>query len=355
MQIYKKILLLVIIIITTIIIVRLLRRRAEIKNPKNEPSKEPMTNLISMMNTTNMNLSLNQYFVKSSWNSAYDYSKNIMDLAMLKTVLKRGCRFIDMEIYSIDKKPVVAFSSQPTNYNVIESNNSLPLAEVLTMVNQTAFISVPNPKDPLLIQMRFKSELWEMYHNVPDIIQKSIGNGVYIAGPETTSASIHHSQLSLFAGKIILILDIVNSSPTLQKYIQDKTDSSKNFNKYFADRTTNDYSGIYSIPNTQLLQAQTAPPTIKENIYVQYTNKTGNEKQMQESHPDISTSSKIANITDPSPFIRDYGINILPYRFYMDDTGLTNYEELFSKNGNVAFLPMSTLLLYLKNRKIVST
>ena len=351
MQIYKKILLLLTIIIATIILVRLLRRRAEIKNPRPESPKEPMTNLISMMNTTNMNLSLNQYCVKSSWNSAYDYSKNAMDLAMLKTVLKRGCRFIDMEIYSIDKKPVVAFSSQPTNYNIIESNNSLPLEEILTTINQTAFSIAPNPKDPLLIQMRFKSELWEMYKNVPDIIKNTIGNAAYTK--PTSIPTIHNQPLSTFSGKIVFILDIVNSSPTLQKYIQDKTEASKKFNNYFADNTSNDFSGIYTIANPQLLQAQTAPPTIKEGIFVQYTNKNGNNNQLQESYPDISTSSKIANPVDPSPFIRDYGINILPYRFYMDDTGLTNYEELFSKNGNVAFLPMSTLLLYLKNRKIV--
>jgi hypothetical protein len=245
----------------------------------------------------------------------------------------------------------VAFSSQPTNYNIIESNNSLPLEEILTTINQTAFSIAPNPKDPLLIQMRFKSELWEMYKNVPDIIKNTIGNAAYTK--PTSIPTIHNQPLSTFSGKIVFILDIVNSSPTLQKYIQDKTEASKKFNNYFADNTSNDFSGIYTIANPQLLQAQTAPPTIKEGIFVQYTNKNGNNNQLQESYPDISTSSKIANPVDPSPFIRDYGINILPYRFYMDDTGLTNYEELFSKNGNVAFLPMSTLLLYLKNRKIV--
>jgi hypothetical protein len=120
MLIYKKILLLITIVITTIILVRILRRRAEIKNQAYEQSKEPMTSKFSMMNTTNLNFALNQYFIKSSWNSAYNYSKNIIDLDMLKTVLQRGCRFIDIEIYSIDKKPVVAFSSQPMNFNVIE-------------------------------------------------------------------------------------------------------------------------------------------------------------------------------------------------------------------------------------------
>jgi hypothetical protein len=287
--------------------------------------------------------------VKSSWNSAYDYSKNAMDLAMLKTVLKRGCRFIDMEIYSIDKKPVVAFSSQPMNYNIIESNNSLSLEEVLTTVNQTAFISAPNPKDPLFIQMRFKSDLLDMYNSVPAVIQHCIGNALYIK-PESTK-TIHIQPLSTFAGKIVLILDMVNSSPTLKKYTEEKNDAAKKFNNYFADKTSNDFSGIYAITNPLLLNVTTSPPNIKEGIFVQYTNKDGNDNQFQESFPDISTSSKIANPEDPTPFIRDYGINILPYRFYMDDKGLSNYEELFSNNGNVAFIPMSTLILYLKNRK----
>jgi hypothetical protein len=346
MEIYKKILLLLTIIIATIILVRLLRRRAEIKNPKQEPPKEPMTNQISMMNTTNLDLPLNQYCVKSSWNSAYDYSKNIIDLAMLKTVLKRGCRFIDMEIYSIDKKPVVAFSSQPTNYNIIESNNSLPLEEILTTINQTAFINVPNPKDPLFIQMRFKTELWDMYKNVPAIIQNCIGNALYKKSINQNTNT--RPPLSDFAGKITLILDVVNSSPTLKTYTEDKTDASTKFNNYFAIHTSTDYSGVYSITNSLLLQAQTSPPTIqKDGIYVQYNNKNGNMNQLQESFPDISTSSKIANPEDPTRFIRDYGINIIPYRFYMDDKGLSNYEELFSNNGNVAFIPMSTLILYI--------
>ena len=59
------------------------------------------------------------------------------------------------------------------------------------------------------------------------------------------------------------------------------------------------------------------------------------------SIPNVENAKTSAN---PSiiPFLRDYGVQVVPYRFYRDDQGLTEYEQLFNENGHSAFLPLAS-------------
>jgi hypothetical protein len=62
------------------------------------------------------------------------------------------------------------------------------------------------------------------------------------------------------------------------------------------------------------------------------------------SIPDFVTPTSAVN---PSvfKFIADYGVQVVPFRFYSDDAQLEEYELLFANNGSVAFMPLSKAIL----------
>ena len=77
----------------------------------------------------------------------------------LKACIKQGARCLDFEVYSVDGKPVVATSSVP-NVDIKETYNSVDFTDAMNVVNEFAFSgsTCPNPKDPLILNFRIKSE-----------------------------------------------------------------------------------------------------------------------------------------------------------------------------------------------------
>ena len=150
MEIHKHILLIFTILIAFWILFRLWNRYISFERPV-----ETFKSSINMTKTNDTSLPINQYFVKASWNTAYNSYSNIMDLSMVTTVLSRGCRFIDFEIYSTTETngmntsttssitniiPVVGYSIQPKNNYQMDCNDPvLRLIDVLTFVNDYAF------------------------------------------------------------------------------------------------------------------------------------------------------------------------------------------------------------------------
>ena len=69
---------------------------------------------------------LNQYIVKSSYNSAI--SGKFVSIDMLRFVISRGCRFLDFEVVFLDDKPYVALTTDP-EYTLLDTNNKILLVE----------------------------------------------------------------------------------------------------------------------------------------------------------------------------------------------------------------------------------
>ena len=183
MEIHKQLLLILTIIIASIILYRLWIKRLKLENePIIEPVKESFIpyqlNLYKYVIRTDSSLntiSTNQYFIKSSWNTAYSGSYK-MDLSMVVTVLNRGCRFVDFEIYSVtdsssnsQNQPVVGFSLDTGSNYQTSSNNVLTLYDVLiTTITTSSKLTLAS--DPLYIQLRIKSGIIELYKNVMDVL-----------------------------------------------------------------------------------------------------------------------------------------------------------------------------------------
>ena len=115
---------------------------------------------VSKNATNNFAYKLNEYYIKTAYNacSVGNYKNSAVSLCILKDILKQGVRGLDFEVYSINDKPVVA-TSMEDNFYVKETFNYVPFSDVLQTLRDFGFSSTgsPNPDDPIIIHLRFKS------------------------------------------------------------------------------------------------------------------------------------------------------------------------------------------------------
>ena len=175
----------------------------------------------------NFKYNLNDYYIQTAYNacSIGEYKNSYVSTCALINVLKTGVRGLDFEIYSIDNEPVVATSTDD-NYNIKETYNYVPFSEVLNLIVNYAFSggTVPNPKDPIIIHLRFKSSNIPMYENFARLF-KSFDK--YFMGPkysyENHGKNFGKVPLVDLMGKIIVIVDKSNNTftdvPDFDEYV----------------------------------------------------------------------------------------------------------------------------------------
>jgi hypothetical protein len=167
-----------------------------------ETKKEGMVNYgVSNINLSSDTYSLKEYFIKSSYNSAY--SGTTVSTQHVKDILKRGCRFLDFEVFYIDGKAQVAYSTDPFRIT-IDSDNILLLSDVFDTLITDGFANAPNSGDPLFIQLRIKSKPTIDVGIFPLIvasIQSKLGNRLY------SGKVSGETQIRDLMGKIILVVD----------------------------------------------------------------------------------------------------------------------------------------------------
>lgn len=135
--------------------------------------------LKSIDNNRFLELPLGDFYIKSAYNccAINNYKYDYVDVCGLKACLKRGVRFLDFEIYSVKNEPVVAISTLDNNY-VIETYNYIYLSEIFTSINHHAFSTIycPNPRDPLVINLRIMSNNKKMYNTIANLLYKHLEN-----------------------------------------------------------------------------------------------------------------------------------------------------------------------------------
>jgi hypothetical protein len=159
---------------------------------------------------------LNEYYIKTAYNacSGGSYKNDIVEICNLKAVLTQGVRGLDFEIYSIDNDPVVATSTSD-NYYIKETYNSVSFSDVMKTIKNYAFSgsTAPNPRDPILIHLRFMSNNQSMYSNLANIFKSY---DTILLGKEYSYETAGHNlggePLLNFMNKVILIFDRTNTS-----------------------------------------------------------------------------------------------------------------------------------------------
>jgi len=121
---------------------------------------------------------LRDYYIASSYNSCCpgDFLDDYVSLDALRNVIKRGVRFLDFEIYSYKGDAVVA-ASPIQNFHFKGTYNSIPIGEVFQAVNSYALSSAcPNPKDPLFLHLRVKSNNIDIYKKITKALTSNFNN-----------------------------------------------------------------------------------------------------------------------------------------------------------------------------------
>jgi hypothetical protein len=347
MEIYKKILIVITIFIFIYIVYRFLKHKIQIEelfakegleNPtlSNEElefnslkSEEPV--IIQSISKTDATLPLKEFALKASYNTAF--TGNYMNLDMVKYVLSRGCRFLDFEVFNIDKKPQVAYSTDST-FKSINSKNSLLLDDVLTTVITNAFSnSSPNRSDPVFVHLRMKSTTNDIY--------KLVAKSLYVIKESIYSKPMNiGTRIQDIMGKVIIIVD-----SSVNYDYKNYTSCAKNeTNCYDLTKIMNIESGNAQIGiqrYNDILNEKIIHPRIVNDIYT-------DTQYIKLALPDYD----VKQISNPSfiPFVNEHSVQIITYRFYKKDSKLSEYENIFNEN-KAGIVPMATILKYLDKKK----
>lgn len=266
------------------------------------------------------NLLLRDYYIKSSYNSCASgqFENDWVDLCALNNVIKQGCRFLDFEIYDLNDIPIVAVSST-NNYFEKGSYNYLTFDDVVSTIQSTAFTggSCPNPKDPLFIHLRIKSNHLDIYNNISNILTTRLDNKMLpnIYSYEFGGKNIGAVPLKDLLGKVIIIVD--KSNPLFEKTSLDEFVNIAS-NSIFL-RNLNYSNVVYSSDMTDLIN--------------------NNKKNMCICKPDLSKSATNYNVSA----VMQYGVQFPCICFQINDNNLQLYNALFNESGKAFILKPDAL------------
>lgn len=393
MVLYKKILILFIIIIAIYVLMRLFYRRRVLlqsqnvvkwggESPLDPPQYDKFSNYKSIEGYTNtntniiipQNLTLNNYFVKSSYNSCFNSNSviNPFSVDILKNVLAKGYRFIDFEICKIagiDDNPIqVCINSTYIDESNQNSSNTFPLIDaVKTIISYGLTMSdtgATNYYEPLFIHIRIKhgdmidASKSEFYKNINDILYNTtntadkvdLGNFIYPLNMVINSGKTNGEKLSR------VTLSKIISSNKKCFIILDITNLNSIYTTYFTPAKNVITSGFNtgSIPLYKYDEIRA-----KQNFFT-LTDSSGlsiNERQIN-INTDNTINKTTFNISIPStkyesinyyPYdlAKKYGIQFTTMNFAVNDEGLQKYNYIFNSNNNnkiTGFIPMAYVI-----------
>lgn len=349
MKFYRKVLFIITIILFVYIIWNFLKKRIskpssyEAFNTVSDPAA--VTEVASITNSNSIHIQsipakvadqpLIEYVIKGAANSAI--SGNYASTDMIKYVLSRGCRFLDFELFLMNNekgKPtvIVSYSSDPS-FKTVDTNNRLSLDDALSAAITYGYAPPsPNPNDPLFIQLRVKSTDPTIYQQIAKIVDFQLKTSLY------TGKVTNQTTLSKLLGKTILIMD----KTTNRNYATLATCKDNDKTCYDLTKYINMESGSDTL-FTQKYGEILSQPNIPINI-LDKCDRCTDIKNMRVVMPDNTAKNPTLN-----SFVVDHASQIVPYRFYLLDTGLKNYETFFDDN-KFAFVPLAYTITYFKKQ-----
>lgn len=346
MHIFKKFLILVIVFISIFIIYRLSHAQKlegfgeeEIENITK--SNEPVT--ISNMQDKFMDLPLREFIVKSSYNSAI--SGEYANQEMIRILLQRGVRLLDFEIYTDNNIEYVSFSKD-NDFTMNTSNepaDRLSFANAMSTVNAYSFIMPsPSPNDPLFVSLRIKNQLnnaeqKNVYKRIADIFKTSFPTRLYQDAAGKAIDVNSATPLRDIMGKVVIIFDTANK---FSNYKNDCTD------------TANACSEIYPFVNIPANVTSGLPIYNYDDITSKIHKRVFPQGDGYGTDIDTFTmvappSDDVIQIPPPINVIKSFFPQFLLYKFYIKNSNLEEYENIFNQ-ANSSFVPISVFLANLQ-------
>lgn len=271
---------------------------------------------------------LRNFVIKSSSNSAY--TNGYMNLNMIKYVLSKGCRFLDFEIYMKDNIPIVAYSTNKQSLETFTSEApAVSFSGVCSTILSNAFSEIsPNSDDPLFLHLRIKTYDSTAYSKIAQIIKGGLGPKLYT---ETNGSAVPvnlDSQVTDFLGKIVVIVD-QHSSPGFQNYATCAPDNTDCYSLTNVINLVSNSQTVRTYSQSDLTYQPINPPD--PGVYL-----------FRIVLPNTTFFGSTSN-SDASYLIRNYGTQVVAQAFYVNDSNLRVYEQLFAKKKS-AFLRLENIL-----------
>ena len=172
---------------------------------------------------------LRDFYIKTAYNccASGQFKSDYVSMCALQNAIKQGARCLDFEIFCIDNTPCVGFSSIDM-IGVKQSYNSLPVSQVLRELNNIAFSETagicPNPRDPLLLHFRIKTNNVNILNIMASEIAENLGDKLLPIEfmREGNGTNITKRPIRDFIGRVVIMVEKSNSSNTMPILYQSK-------------------------------------------------------------------------------------------------------------------------------------
>jgi hypothetical protein len=281
----------------------MLQRSLYFKNKK----EEGFTERITIHNSIESKV-LVETKIKASANSCYDNGDIIIgseeDNKGLYKVMKEGCRFLDFEIYNVDGKGHVGFSSSSDCASI--ETSTVAVAQVLSKINN--YSDAPNSRDPLFLQFRMKTVEMSIFNDLADYLKETFGIGNSGRLLDKKSSLNESTTIETTQNKVFVIIYTNNCN-----YSDDLFNNSRLYNLS---------ASIFHIHN------------LSNDNFQNYYNIGINEFEFRIKMPGINNLyEEASNMSQSDNFNSNDSIHIHIHAFayYIEDEYLTNYNEYFNQ------------------------
>jgi len=343
MEFYRVMLIILIIILFIFVFGRLMNQRQKILAMSTQPTIEGMEETsnelaglssrydpVKIKNTTAsiQRLPLRELCIKSSYSTPWTGST--MSTEMIKLILSRGYRYLDIPVYNGPKsEPYVCYSRDA---NTIDENTIIPLSNAFNTIASSAFSAIsPNPADPLFIELRIIPDSNNLiYSSITTLIKQIFNEKLYVDANGRAILIDGFTPLNELMGKIIFLINVTNN------------ENFASANQDFAF-TMNSVVGGTSIGlKTYRQVASSRKPRKTPYKVVSYNMPpTTNIKDYIVLMPEINESFDIPNIYTVTI---EYGIQITKMPFYVNNGKVLLYENIFDDQES-SFIPMANMLI----------
>lgn len=281
------------------------------------------------MTETTQQLPLRNVVLKASANSAL--TGTYVNLNMITQVLSRGCRFLDFQVFIKNNSVVVGYSNATydPSFTSMTSLNYVSLAGVCSTIMANAFSdTAPNKGDPLFVQFHLKTARSDMYDTIAQILYANLYNKMYLDANQVAVAVTPDTRLGDLMGRVVVLMD----APLLKT-------------TYASSCAANDVVTCRTL--SSVVNMLTNTPTV--TLYSEYD-------LLRQTHTPSTSSAYLYRIVQPTlgfysvttnpdvyGLIQNYSTQVVAEAFYISDTNLLAYEQLFDKYKS-AFASMSDVI-----------
>tara|TARA_B100001287_G_scaffold276858_1_gene290199 strand:+ start:3768 stop:4850 length:1083 start_codon:yes stop_codon:yes gene_type:complete len=271
---------------------------------------------------------IRHFCIKSSSNSAY--TGKYMNLNMIKYLLSRGCRFLDFEVYIKNGIPIVAYSTNRQSLETFTSEApAVSLAGVFSTIMSNAFTDTsPNPKDPLFVHLRIKTLDPNAYTKIAKLIRSGLGQKMHVDGQGNAVPLTLDTQLPTIQGKVVVMVD-KHSSPGYQNYSTCSPDQTECYSLANQVNMVSNSQSIRTYYERELTFQPINPPD--PSVYL-----------FRIVFPDVGFFNNTKN-SDSMYLTKNYGTQVVAQAFYIKDSNLRGYEDIFKTNRS-AFVRLETAI-----------